>query len=185
MSYLRKIKPCVFAVAFLVAGLISASPALAHSVEAQLEEITVKWLEAFKQRDFVTIEGFYASDGYLLPPNETAVQGRQAIGEMWKSWGDLPNVEITFGAVLGEASSSGDMAYEYGTYIFAYDTDSGRVTDKGKYVTVWKKMGGAWRRPLFGRFFGTMARSDSSLAYMFSVRLITFLNRPEPRPGRE
>ena len=39
--------------------------------------------------------------------------------------------------------------------------------------------------PLFGRFFGTMARSDSSLACMFSVRLLTFLNRPEQRSGHE
>ena len=145
MLYLRSLKPGVFALALLVTGLISASPALAHSVEAQLEEITVKWVEAFKQRDFVTIEGFYAPDGFLLPPNSPAIQGRQAIGEMWKSWGDLPNVEITFGAVRGEASSSGDMAYEYGTYIFAFDTDSGRVTDKGKYVTVWKRIGGVWQ----------------------------------------
>jgi ketosteroid isomerase-like protein len=145
MLYLRSLKSCVFALALLVAGLISASQALAHSVEAQLEEITVKWVEAFKQRDFVTIEGFYAPDGFLLAPNSPAIQGRQAIGEMWKSWGELPNVEITFGAVVGEASSSGDMAYEYGTYIFAWDTDSGRITDKGKYVTVWKKIGGAWQ----------------------------------------
>ena len=60
MLYLRSLKSCVFALALLVAGLISASPASAHSVEAQLEEITVKWVEAFKQRDFVTIEGFAA-----------------------------------------------------------------------------------------------------------------------------
>ena len=145
MSYMRNFRPCVFAVAFMVAGLISANPASAHSVEAQLEEITVKWVEAFKQRDFMTIEGFYAPDGFLLPPNSPAIQGRQAIGEMWKSWRELPNVEISFGAVKGEASSSGDMAYEYGTYIFAYDTDSGRITDKGKYVTVWKKIGGVWQ----------------------------------------
>ncbi len=145
MSYLRNFRPCVFAVAILVAGLISAGPALAHSVKAQLEEITVKWVEAFKQGDFVTIGGFYASDGYLLPPNEPAVQGRQAIVETWKGWGELPNVEITFGAVVSEVSSSGDMAYEYGTYIFAFDTDDGRVIDKGKYVSVWKKIGGAWQ----------------------------------------
>ena len=145
MSYLRYFRPRVFAVAFLVAGMISTSPALAHSVEAQLEEITVKWLEAFRQGDYATIGGFYASDGYLLPPNEPAVKGRQAIAEMWKSWGGLPNVEITFGASVTGVSSSGDMAYEYGWYIFAYDTDDGRVTDKGKYVSVSQKIGGVWQ----------------------------------------
>ncbi len=39
--------------------------------------------------------------------------------------------------------------------------------------------------PLFGRFFGTRARSDFSPACMFSVRLVAFLNRPEPRSGHE
>ncbi len=145
MSYLRNFKPCVFAMAFLVAGLVSSSPALAHSVEAQLNEINAKWVEAFKQRDFAMIEALYASDGLLLPPNSPAIQGPKAIVEAWKSWGELPNVEFTFGADRVEASSSGDMAYDYGWYTFAFDTDNGRVTDKGKYVVVWKKVGGAWK----------------------------------------
>ena len=145
MSYLRNLKPCVFAVAFLVAGLVSTSPALAHSVEAQLNEINVKWVEAFKQRDFATIEALYTSDGLLLPPNSPAVRGPKAIGEVWKSWAELPNVEIAFGAYRVEACSSGDMAYDYGWYTFAFDTDNGRVTDKGKYIVVWKKVGGTWK----------------------------------------
>ncbi len=37
------------------------------------------------------------------------------------------------------------MAYDYGWYTFAFDTDNGRVTDKGKYVVVWKKIGGTWK----------------------------------------
>ena len=37
------------------------------------------------------------------------------------------------------------MAYDYGWYTFAFDTDNGRVTDKGKYIVVWKKVGGAWK----------------------------------------
>ncbi len=131
--------------AFLVAGLVSTSPALAHSVEAQLNEINAKWVEALKQRDFAMIEALYTSDGLLLPPNSPAIQGPKAIVEVWKSWAELPNVEITFGADRVEASSSGDMAYDYGWYIFAFDTDDGRVTDKGKYVVVWKKVGGAWK----------------------------------------
>ena len=69
MSYLRNFKPCVFAVAFLVAGLVSTSPASAHSVAAQINEINAKWVAAFKQRDFAVIEALYTSDGLLLPSN--------------------------------------------------------------------------------------------------------------------
>jgi ketosteroid isomerase-like protein len=145
MLYLRNFTPCVFAVAFLVAGLVSTSPALAHGVSAQINEISVKWMAAFKQRDFAAIEALYASNGLLLPSNSPPIEGPEAIVEVWKSWGDLPNVEFTFGADRIEVSSSGDLAYDYGWYAFAFDTDDGRVTDKGKYVVVWKKVGGAWK----------------------------------------
>ncbi len=145
MSYLRKIKPCVFAVAFLVAGLVSTSPALAHSVSAQIKEISAKWVAAFKQRDFAMIEALYASDGLLLPSNSPPIEGPKAIVEVWKSWAELPNVEVVFGVNRIEASSSGDMAYDYGWYTFAFDTDDGRFEDEGKYIVVWKRVDGAWK----------------------------------------
>ena len=145
MSYLRKIKPCVFAVAFLVAGLVSTSPALAHSVSAQINEISAKWVAAFKQRDFAMIEALYASDGLLLPSNSPPIEGPKAIVEVWKSWAELPNVEVVFGTNRIEVSSSGDMAYDYGWYTFAFDTDDGRFEDEGKYIVVWKRVDGAWK----------------------------------------
>jgi ketosteroid isomerase-like protein len=120
-------------------------PAMAHSVSAQIKEMDVKWVAAFKQRDFATIEALYASNGLLLPSNSPPVEGPKAIVEVWKSWGELPNVEVIFGTNRIEASSSGDMAYDFGWYTFAFDTDTGRVMDKGKYIVVWKKVDGAWK----------------------------------------
>jgi len=37
------------------------------------------------------------------------------------------------------------MAYDYGWHTFAIDTDNGRVTGKGKYLVVWKKVDGMWK----------------------------------------
>ena len=145
MPYRQEFKLWVFAMAFLAAGLVSTSSASAHEVGAQINEMNVKWVEAFKQRDFAAIAALYTSNGLLLPSNSPPVEGPKAIVDVWKSWGELPNVEITFGADRVEASSSGDMAYDYGWYTFAFDTDDGRVTDKGKYIVVWKKVGGAWK----------------------------------------
>ena len=145
MSYSRNFWPCLFAAAFLLAGLASTSLALAHSVSEQLKEIDAKWVAAFKQGDIATIEAFHAANGLLLPPNSPPIEGPKAIVAVWKSWSELPNVEVVFGPSRIEASTSGDMAYDYGWYTFAFDTDNGRVTDKGKYVVVWKKIGGTWK----------------------------------------
>ncbi len=145
MSYLRNFVPCVFAVAFLLVGLVSSSPALAHGVSAQINEMEAKWVAAFKQRDFAWIEALHTSDGLLLPSNSPPIEGPKAIAAVWQGWSELPNVEILFGPNRIVASSSGDMAYDYGWYTFAFDTDSGRFEDKGKYIVVWKKVDGQWK----------------------------------------
>ena len=145
MSSLRNIIPCVFALACLVVGLVSSSPALAHDVSAQIKEMNAGWIAAFKQRDFAAIEALYASDGLLLPSNSPPVEGPKAIADVWESWSKLPNVDIVFGTHRLEVSSSGDMVQDYGWYTFAFDTDNGRFMDEGKYIVVWKKVGGAWK----------------------------------------
>ena len=145
MSYLRNFKPCVFAVAFLLAGLVAASPASAHGVSAQIKELSAKWVAAFAQRDFAMIEALYTSDGLLMPSNSPPIEGPAAIVAVWKSWSELPNVSVTFGANRIVASASGDMAYDYGWYKFAFDTDNGRFEDNGKYIVVWQKVDGVWK----------------------------------------
>jgi len=145
MSSLRNIIPWVFAAACLAAGLVSSGPALAHNVSAQIKEMNTSWMAALKQRDFAAIEALYASDGLLLPPNAPPVEGPKAIADVWKSWSELPNVDIAFGTDRLEVSSSGDMVQDYGWYTFAFDTDNGRFMDEGKYIVVWKKVDGVWK----------------------------------------
>lgn len=145
MSYLRNFRPCVFAVVILLAGLVSAGPASAHGVSAQINQLIAKWLVAFEQKDFATIEAIYAPDGLLLTTNSPPIEGAKAAADAWKSWSELPNVAIGFGNTRLEVSSSGDLAMDYGWYTFAFDTDNGRFEDNGKYVVVWKRIDGAWR----------------------------------------
>ena len=137
--------PWVFAGTLLLSGLVSSGAALAHGESAQINERIETWLAAFKQRDFATIEALYASNGLLLPSNSPPIEGSKAAAAVWESWGELPNVDINFGNTRIEVSSSGDLAYDYGWYTFAFDTDNGRFEDNGKYIVVWKKEGGVWK----------------------------------------
>ena len=43
------------------------------------------------------------------------------------------------------ALGSGDLAYDVGTYTLSFDGPDGKVTDTGKYVTVWTKVDGEWK----------------------------------------
>ena len=145
MSYLQNFKPHVITIVFLLAWLVSTSPASAQGVREQIDGLNASWVVAFKSRDFAMIEALYMPDGMLLPTGTPAIEGQKAIVSVWKSWGDIPNVEIAFAANRVVAATSGDMAYAYGWYTFSFDTDKGRSEDRGKYVVVWKKVNGAWK----------------------------------------
>ena len=44
-----------------------------------------------------------------------------------------------------EIAASGDLAVEYGSYTDTGLGLNGTETDKGKYITVYRKVNGAWR----------------------------------------
>ena len=92
----------------------------------------------------MTIESLMAPDSLLLVPGTPPIEGAKAVVETWKAWGELSNVSMTFGAQRVEAAASGDLAYDYGSYTFAFDSDQGPFAEEGKYIVVWKKIDGAW-----------------------------------------
>jgi ketosteroid isomerase-like protein len=50
-----------------------------------------------------------------------------------------------------EAKGFGDTAYEVGKYTLS--GDSGKVNDRGKYIVIWRKVGGQWK--LYRDIFNT------------------------------
>ena len=114
--------------------------------EAQrIRELGSAWVAAVGAKDIAAIQNFYAPDAQFLAPNAPPAQGHEAIGEAWRGLVQLPGLVMTFGATRIEVSESGDLAYDVGTYALGFDSESGRVNDNGKYVVVWKKVGGEWK----------------------------------------
>lgn len=145
MSKLQNSQRLVSAMTLLLVGLLAIAPALADHPKHEIDALNDQWVAAFKAGDFATIESLMAPDALLLAPGAPPVQGAKAVVETWKGWGALPNVAISFGAARIEAAASGDLAYDYGAYSFAFDSDQGPYLEKGKYIVVWKKIDGAWR----------------------------------------
>ena len=145
MTKINNVKSLVFSMALLLMGLGAASPSMADEDSEKLKEINTQWVQAFAQEDFQAIQALMTSDSLLMSPNEPAVKGPEAIVEVWKSWAELANVAVEWGSNRTEVSSSADMAYEYGWYTFGFDTENGRIEDKGKYIVVWKNVDGAWK----------------------------------------
>jgi uncharacterized protein (TIGR02246 family) len=104
-----------------------------------------QWLQLVKAKDAAGIAELYTEDGAVMPPNAPIGKGRAAIQQTWASMMRTPGFGLTFVPEQIIVSSSGDMALDRGTYRLAVAPDGTAQTDTGKYVVVWRKIGGEWK----------------------------------------
>ena len=103
------------------------------------------WLQLVKAKDASGIAELYAEDGAVMPPNAPIGKGRAAIQQAWASMMRTPGFDLTFNPEQIAISSSGDMALDRGTYSLTVAPAGTTQTDTGKYVVVWRKIGGDWK----------------------------------------
>ena len=103
------------------------------------------WLQLVKAKDAAAIAALYAEDGAVMPPNAPIGKGRAAIQQTWASMMGTPGFDLTFTSEQILVSSSGDMALDRGTYSLTIAPGGTMQTDTGKYVVVWRKIGGQWK----------------------------------------
>ena len=104
-----------------------------------------RWLQLVKAKDAAGIAALYAEDGAVMPPNAPAAKGRAAIQRTWASMMQTPGFALTFAPEQIIVSASGDMALDRGTYSLTVAPGGTTRTDTGKYVVVWRKIGGEWK----------------------------------------
>lgn len=94
------------------------------------------------------VEAFYnyaANDG-VIRRNRKIIKGKVAIREWYKK--DVrPNETLTWKPTFVDVSSSGDLAYTYGEFIFtSIDSTGAKKVSKGIFHTVWKRQkDGSWK----------------------------------------
>jgi uncharacterized protein (TIGR02246 family) len=120
------------------------------TVDAAADERAIRghvdqWLQRVKAKDAAAIAQFYAEDGAVMPPNMAIGKGRAAIQKVWADMMATPGFDLTFTPEEIVISSSGDMALDRGTYRLTVSPSGTPQTDTGKYVVVWRKVGGEWK----------------------------------------
>ena len=130
------------------ANAVEANSTAAADVGAEEQAIrgqVDRWLQLVKAKDAAAIAELYAEDGAVMPPNGPIGKGRAAIQKTWASMMQTPGFDLTFVPEQIVVSSSGDMALDRGTYRLAIAPNGKAMTDTGKYVVVWRKIGGEWK----------------------------------------
>jgi uncharacterized protein (TIGR02246 family) len=131
-------------------GNNSAEGNASTAVDVGAEEQAIRgqvdrWLQLVKAKDAAGIAALYAEDGAVMPPNAPIGKGRAAIEKTWASMMQTPGFDLTFVPEQIFVSSSGDMALDRGTYKLEVAPKGTAQTDTGKYVVVWRKVGGEWK----------------------------------------
>lgn len=127
-----------------------ALPGSAASTSSAADEEAIRgqvarWLQLIKSKDAAAIAQMYTEDGAFMPANATIGKGRSAIEQNWAAMLATPGFELTFAPEQIIVSSSGDMALDRGTYRLAVAPNGAKQVDTGKYVVVWRKIGGEWK----------------------------------------
>ena len=90
---------------------------------------------------------FYAGDAAVFAPNDPIATTKEAIRATATKMFAAPGFSLSFQSTKVDVAHSGDMAYTYGTYTMTMNDPKGTpMTDKGKYVTVYRKQAdGSWK----------------------------------------
>jgi uncharacterized protein (TIGR02246 family) len=112
-------------------------------------EQTIKRVEAAENRHDVDAMLEEMIDDPLLhvcgvPP----VKGRDAVRQLYRMFFET-FVSTNIASQQIYISSSGDMAWEYGTYVNQFEGPGGRSKEEGKYLGIYQKVDGNWKGAAF------------------------------------
>jgi uncharacterized protein (TIGR02246 family) len=125
----------VLCICIALAGVASAQTV------ASIQKLDDAWSAAFNKGDAAAVAAMYAADAYVLPPGHDMVKGRAAIEALWKgATAQLGNAKLVAVDVMPLGRSAGR---EIGTFSFETRAQPPQPV-VGKYVVVWRKVGGHW-----------------------------------------
>jgi len=94
-----------------------------------------------------SIVSFWTDDARVVEPGQPVMQGKAAIKQMVSGMLATPGVHVIWSPDSAVVSKGGDLGYTFGTSAFTVPGPKGTVvTEKGRYITVWRKEpDGRWR----------------------------------------
>jgi ketosteroid isomerase-like protein len=99
-----------------------------------------EWSQTTKDTD--KFLSYFAPDASAYPQGMPVATGSAAIREAFTKMSSMPGFSLSWTPTKADVSTAGDLGYTAGTYEM---TMTG-ASEKGKYVTAWKKQpGGAWK----------------------------------------
>jgi len=105
------------------------------------------WLKAFNTKNLEKSVSFLDEQGSMLVPNALIVTGKKAAAKLIADGFALQDYKLAWHPDKAGVARSGELGYTSGAYEVSFKDASGKtISDKGKYLMVWKKQAdGAWK----------------------------------------
>ncbi|MGC1685069.1 MAG: DUF4440 domain-containing protein [Candidatus Acidiferrales bacterium] len=105
------------------------------------------WLRAYVARDIEKALSFCDERGSMLMPNAPIVTGKAAIRKLLAVHLAPQSPQVTWRPDAADVARSCDLGYTRGSYKMSFKNAAGKtVSDKGKYLIVWKRQSdGSWK----------------------------------------
>ena len=136
----------------LAALFVLAASGCAPQVDLEAEAAAIRsadadCLKAWAAKDVDLVLSCYSDDASVFPSNAPIATGKEAIGALLSQMFETPGFAVSWDISKLEVSRAGDLAYGHGTYeSMANDAAGNPVTERGKWVVVWKKQtDGQWK----------------------------------------
>ena len=98
------------------------------------------WAKASATGDVELIISFWADDAIVLPPDQTAVVGKEAIREFVHQSFSIPGFSLTWEPEQATIAVAGDLGYLIERNRSTFSDASGTLrTQYGKVTTIWRK----------------------------------------------
>jgi ketosteroid isomerase-like protein len=128
----------LFGVVVLMAGC--GSSVNVEEERANLLALDREWAQSAK--DTEKYLSYFAPDASMYPQGMPLASGPAALREMATQMNSTPGFSLAWTAGKADVAASGDLGYTAGSY----EMTMGEATERGKYVTVWKKQpNGEWK----------------------------------------
>ena len=141
-----------FALAVVLAGCNQAPPPPApdtHDADVKaIRDLETATVQAIAAKDLDKFVAFYADDASVFLADQPAINGMAAIKAVMKPMIADKNFSFTISSVKVDVAKSGDLGYSQGAYTWTMTNPKTKkvLTEKGKYVTVYKKQAdGGWK----------------------------------------
>lgn len=142
---------CSLVLPLLVIACSPSAPAPASKPDLSAEEKAIRdvdasWLKAAQARDAAGEAAIFASDGVAYREHVDPLVGPAAF-QTWdtKLYADNPRQTTNWTTESIQIADSGELAIQTGQYHVTGIGANGDREDTGRFVTVWKKVGGEWK----------------------------------------